>query len=300
MPMGPCAGHVDDLLMDLARRTIVCGLDGTVLDVDLVRVAARLAEAVAADLHLVHVLDSPHLHDRDEAADRWFASLCEAAGAHPAATHVLRHGDPGRRVAAIAEERSSMLIVVGTRGRAARPDAMLGSVSNRLAADAPCPVLVVSPRMARHVRPESWRGRTLVVGIDGSNVARGVAREAALLAEGLHGNLALVSVGPLWTGADDVLQVVHEVAPRCRARHEARTGDPAWELERVAVASTAPLIAIGSRGAGPSPDALLGPVARRLLVASSRPVMILPATAVMEDGGGTLAERSPRTRAGVT
>jgi nucleotide-binding universal stress UspA family protein len=271
--------------MDLARRTIVCGLDGTVLDVDLVRVAARLAEAVAADLHLVHVLDSPHLPEVDEDGGPWFASLCDAAGAHPAATHVLRHGDPGRRLAAIAEERSAMLLVVGTRGRDARPDALLGSVSNRLAADAPCPVLVVSPRIARHVRPESWRGRTLVVGVDGSNVARGVAREAALLARRLHGSLALVSVGPLWTRADDALHVVHDVAPSCRARHEARTGDPAWELERVAVASTAPLIAIGSRGTGPSSDVLLGPVARRLLVTSNRPVMILPATAVTEEGG---------------
>src|SRR4051794_40738304 len=77
-------------------------------------------------------------------------------------------------------------------------------VSSRLTADAPCPVLVVPPRLERFVQPLGWRGRTLVSGFDGSVASWGAARHAATLAELLEGALSVVSVGTGVRG-DDVL-----------------------------------------------------------------------------------------------
>src|SRR5437660_688445 len=74
----------------------------------------------------------------------------------------------------------------------------------------------------------------------------------------------------------DVLHGLHGVY------HEHRAGDPSWELERVAAAITAPLIAVGSRGLGPWEDALLGTVARRLLQTARRPILVLPAASVLD------------------
>jgi hypothetical protein len=108
-------------------------------------------------------------------------------------------GDPARRIAAIADQRRADLIVVGTRSHDAAPDAVLGSVSRRLAAEAPCPVLVIPPNLATAVRPERWPGRTLVCGLDGSEPGWSAAGHAAALAARLGGSLMTVSVG---SGAD--------------------------------------------------------------------------------------------------
>jgi nucleotide-binding universal stress UspA family protein len=291
------------------RRTIVCGLDGSPSDAELARIGARLAEIANARLQVVHVLGAPHdtsvvstrtspaqatgaWRGEDHAEGEALAMidrLCEAADAAATERRVIRYGDPARRLASIAEQCDAMLILVGTRARAARPDALLGSVSSRLAADAPCPVLIVAPEIAGHVAPETWRRRTLVSGVDGSRSGWDAAGEAAILASLLDGSLALVSVGLASTDSDEMVRRVRRtVASRLgpasgsapvRIRHETRPGDPAWELECVAAASTAPLIAIGSRGLGPWHDALLGSVARRLLQTARRPILILPATA---------------------
>jgi nucleotide-binding universal stress UspA family protein len=291
------------------RRTIVCGLDGSPLDAGLTRIGARLAEVANARLQVVHVLGAPHdtslvstrtspgpaiatWRGEDHAEAEALATidrLCGAAAAPATERRVIRYGDPARRLASIAEQCDAMLILVGTRGRAARPDALLGSVSSRLAADAPCPVLVVAPELAGHVAPETWRRRTLVSGVDGSRSGWDAAGEAAVLASLLDGSLSIVSVGLASTDGDEIVgrvrrAVASRVAPASGSapvgiRHEARTGDPAWELECVAAASTAPLVAIGSRGLGPWRDALLGSVARRLLQTARRPILILPATA---------------------
>jgi nucleotide-binding universal stress UspA family protein len=304
--------------MSLARPTIVCGLDGSLASVDLARIAARLADVLDARLEAVHVLGARSVRASlataattagagwaaggvpdDDGADSELEALamldgvCDAANASAARRRIVRYGDPARRLAIIAEQCGASLVVVGTRGDARSGDALLGSVSSRLAADAPCPVLVIAPGLEPHVRPEDWRGRTLVTGFDGSPAAWGAARHAAILANRLGGGLSVISVD---AGAvrptRDIVRLLrtaasrgsdgHRVPTALDVRHELRHGDPAWELEAVAAAITAPLIAIGSRGLGPWRDALLGSVARRLLKTARRPLLILPAAALLD------------------
>jgi len=273
--------------------SIVCAVDGSTDSPELVRVAAELAEVVGAQLDVVHVLgahasampvpatigiggtpDETELH-----ATAMLDELCLAVGVTTAIGHVVPYGDPARRVAAIAADRRALLIVVGTRADERGRAGLIGSVSSRLAADAPCPVLVIPPRLERFVQPLGWRGRTLVSGFDGSIASWGAARHAATLAGLLDGSLSVVSVGTDVRNADVVEGLRTAVED---VRYEHRAGDPAWELGSVAAAITAPLIAIGSRGLGPWEEALLGSVARRLLRTARRPVLVLPAASLLQ------------------
>jgi nucleotide-binding universal stress UspA family protein len=298
--------------MTFPPPTIVCAVDGSPESVELVRISARLAEILAAGLECVHVLaaqpaaahlepavaapgSGPADDDADDGeveAHGMLDGICDVAGAAFATRRVIRYGDPARRIAAIADQRHADLIVVGTRSHDAAPDAVLGSVSRRLAADAPCPVLVIPPNLATAVRPERWPGRTLVCGLDGSEPGWSAAGHAAALAARLGGSLMTVSVGSGGGASDeevaDRLQaaVTHGLAAQASlvVRRDVRQGDPAWELERVASAISAPLIAIGSRGLGPFNDGLLGSIARRLLRAARRPILIFPATSMPDAG----------------
>lgn len=223
-------------------------------------------------------------------AGRMLQRVAEAIGEPGAGRHVVPFGDPGRRVAKLAEGWGAQLIVVGTRGNAPVTDA-LGRVSSRLASDAPCPVLVIPRGLESHVRPLTWRARMLVCGFDGSSPAWSAASRAADLASQLGGSLRLVNIGA-GIGADTVREVLAHLADataRRAMRHdvpvapldvqfEQRSGDPAEELERVAATATAPLIAVGSGGLGPPRAPLLGSVSGRLLQHARRPIMVVPAT----------------------
>ena len=55
---------------------------------------------------------------------------------------VIVEGDPGRALCDVAAERGATVIVAGTRGRGGLKRAVLGSVSDHLVRNAPCPVLV--------------------------------------------------------------------------------------------------------------------------------------------------------------
>ena len=71
--------------------------------------------------------------------------LAEAAAAldlTDAEHHVLA-GGPGIELCLLADEVGATVAVVGSRGRGAIKRALLGSVSDHLVRNAPCPVLVV-------------------------------------------------------------------------------------------------------------------------------------------------------------
>ena len=229
-----------------ARPTIVCAVDGSPGSGQLARISARLAEVLTADLECVHVLAGQSVaasltaavtapgcplpddavHDEAVEAEGMLDGICDAADAGFASRRVVRYGDPARRVAAVADEHDADLIVVGTRGDSASPDAVLG-------------------------------GSLMLVSI-GADAAVSDAEVARRLQAGAARGL----------GLDTPLEV----------RRDVRRGDPAWELECVASAATAPVIVIGSRGLGPLDDGLLGTVARRVLRAARRPILIFPAT----------------------
>ncbi|HEU0078637.1 MAG TPA: universal stress protein, partial [Longimicrobiaceae bacterium] len=60
---------------------------------------------------------------------------------------VVWGGPPAREIVRLAEEDGTELLVLGTHGRGALGRALAGSVGSEVARTAPCPVLLVPPRM---------------------------------------------------------------------------------------------------------------------------------------------------------
>ena len=83
--------------------------------------------------------------DRD-AAEALLADTVNALGLGSVAgvEKIAVEGEPGRALCDLAAERGATVIVAGTRGRGGLRRAVLGSVSDHLVRQAPCPVLLSS------------------------------------------------------------------------------------------------------------------------------------------------------------
>lgn len=69
----------------------------------------------------------------------------QALGIPEGQTLVVR-GDPGVSLCVLAQDRAAKAIVIGSRGRGGIKRAFLGSVSDHVVRNAPCPVVVTNPK----------------------------------------------------------------------------------------------------------------------------------------------------------
>ena len=82
----------------------------------------------------------------EEAADV-VTTTAQALGIEGAATRVLE-GAPGPAICDLAAELAASAVVIGSRGRGGLRRAVLGSVSDHVVRNAPCPVIVTGPHGA--------------------------------------------------------------------------------------------------------------------------------------------------------
>ena len=101
-----------------------------VIPVTYTTMGAVPAAAPPEDLEAWEVFDQPK-------------EILKAAGVEPLL--LLREGDPAEEIVQAAKEGEFDLIVMGHRGLSPVKAFLLGSVSNRVVAHAPCSVLVVRP-----------------------------------------------------------------------------------------------------------------------------------------------------------
>jgi nucleotide-binding universal stress UspA family protein len=136
-------------------RPVVCGVEGSDHDPDLVRFGADVASRLGSDLLAVHAFDPQALYaihtmpitvrGLPEAAEaRVQRALREARVRAQAAVVPL---PAARALAQVAEERRAGLVVVGSRGRGKLGSLLHGSVVTQLLSQIDCP-LVVLPRSA--------------------------------------------------------------------------------------------------------------------------------------------------------
>lgn len=144
---------------------ILCATDGSADADRALHAAAILATDAATTINVVHVIEYLPAGrmaglttrvDEDDVKTRIGEQVADAGVR--SVTH-MPHAPAGkvaRRIADLAEELGSDVIVVGTRGHSAVAGAMLGSVTQRLLHEASCPVLAVPPvRKPAHIGRET-------------------------------------------------------------------------------------------------------------------------------------------------
>jgi nucleotide-binding universal stress UspA family protein len=273
--------------MTQTQRSIVAGVDGSAGSRAAVRVAAELANALDNRLVLVHAVHDPPPFPYGDArvrelergrAVRDGERLLERVGGDVDAETYVVLGDPATRLDEAAREHDAELIVVGARGHSGLAAALVGSVSQRLANSASCPVVIVSPDAGeRFIAGTDWEG-SIVSGFDGSEESRRALRVARRLGDRLDLEVVPVFVGPIdgWREAPPVPVGVE-------------VGDPVHELRERAQRDRVRMLVVGSRGRGPIRQAFLGSVSAALAASAPCPVLVVPPTAVVTGDGDTLA-----------
>jgi nucleotide-binding universal stress UspA family protein len=202
------------------------------------------------------------------------------------ADEVLRHvirDLPARGLLDVAEDAG--LLVVGARGLGGFRGLVLGSVSQRVVENAPCPVALVRGT-------DEGRGR-IVVGVDGSEGSAKAMRWAAEEARLRDATLVVVHgwevpyAGEM-TYAGDVLTMYQEGAAELVDQVVEAAGlPPEQAVERRPVhdspvraltdaAEDADLLVVGSRGRGGFAGLLLGSVSSQISRHGTRPVVVIP------------------------
>lgn len=145
-------------------RKILCPVDFSEPSREALRAAARLAAEMSSELTLLYVWESPvrlseaqtqsdlmeHERKQGETALATWKPEAEALGAMGVTTKVLVGAPPWKVIVdEVASNPGYDLLVMGTHGRTGIVRVLLGSVAERVARHADCPVLLVRNRATR-------------------------------------------------------------------------------------------------------------------------------------------------------
>ena len=284
----------------MTTKSIIVGIDGTDSSNAAIDWAVREAGYRGLPLRVVHVFDWDWSIARYDFTSEYFDK-----GRSGAEAVVARADDRARKAASgIAVEtdvligypaprllemaRDAELMVLGHRGRGGFAGLRLGSVSQRVATHAPCPVVVVRGRVDSD--------GPVVAGVDDSPAADLVLESAFAAADGQGCPLVVLRsylpAIPLWLADVRPTEVnTSEQDATERADLQARLEPWRGKYPQVPVevvlthdgaaaalvqaSERARLIVVGSRGHGPLAGALLGSAGLQLLHHADCPVHIV-------------------------
>ena len=132
--------------------------------------------------------------DRDDLAEALRDFLKPADDAGLETRSALREGVPAREIVAQAREMGADLVVIGTRGREGLERLVLGSVAEKVARTAPCPVLSVSCITEEPPSEGQVPFKRILCPIDFSEPSIGALRFALGLAQESDARLILLHV----------------------------------------------------------------------------------------------------------
>lgn len=136
-------------------KNILVGVDGSEYSYKAAKIAGEMARCMGADLWVVACfepvpayLGEPNLQNAitghlAEAEDVMAIALREVDQVPGELHKVLLEGAPADTILSVAEVRAVDLIVMGTRGLGRLSGLLLGSQSQKVVAQAHCPVLLV-------------------------------------------------------------------------------------------------------------------------------------------------------------
>jgi nucleotide-binding universal stress UspA family protein len=230
-----------------------------------------------------YAMPPDYLHGVRDAADRRLAELSTRLTGEGLRVHyTLLHEDPSSGICALAKETGADLVALGTRGRAGLAHVLLGSVAERVARLAPCPVLTVHAAVSPP-RPL----RKLLVPMDFSEPSLGALALARRLVEP-GGTLVVAHAIPPVMGPGDPPVPLPDPASEVWARREyeklqptlagvtseldLRFGAPDTTLLEVAAERAVDAIVMGTVGRTGLAHVFLGSVAERVIRGSPLPV----------------------------
>lgn len=127
---------------------ILIGYDGSRVAKDAINLGIKHAKAFQARIHVVTSMATGTENQRDEINDaksglQWVNEKCETEGI-ACNTHLLIRGlSPGEDIVKFAEEKKADEIIVGVKRRSRIGKLLLGSTSQYVIVNAPCPVLTI-------------------------------------------------------------------------------------------------------------------------------------------------------------
>lgn len=170
-------------------RTVLVPLDGSELAEAALPYGRRLAEAFAAKLHLIRVVDIDAPADVAAAARDYLAKIAEGLG-QPAEI-VVRYGDPAAEIIDLALELDDPAIVMTTHGRSGLGRWLYGSVADRVVRTAGIPVLLIRSSMPQR---DPSTIRAILLPVDGSALSEAAIPYAVELARRFDATIHLVRV----------------------------------------------------------------------------------------------------------
>ena len=194
--------------MEGFQTRILLATDGSEDATRAALAAAYLSKRTGSELHVVHVLPqfpryaypgvTPEIYSyvldktlreaRDLLDEQ--AKRIEDGGGRVAQTHT-RRGPAADEILDLAEELGAGLIVVGSRGLGPVKHLILGSVSEGVVhGGTSCPVLVMRGG------PDAWPPQRVVVGDDGSEIAKGAGELATRIGQLLDAQVLLMRAYP--------------------------------------------------------------------------------------------------------
>ena len=204
----------------------------------------------------------------------------------PTVSTRLETGKPAEVILSVAGEEQANMIVLGARGLGPVKELLLGSVSHRVLAHAPCPVLIVNRAMVSLSR--------ILLPVQGPEDAEAALRFLTAKPFKSPGEITVLSAEPyaqpVWPVgppnkplADDLFKITERfagdiaaklVALGYRATPVVRTEAPGAAILRHAATTKPDLIMMGSRGFGGVSRFLLGSVSHAVLNRAPCPVLI--------------------------
>ena len=207
-------------------------------------------------------------------------------------------GNPAEEIVRVSEDTGCGLIAMSTHGRNLIGRSIMGSVTDRVLHSASVPVLTISPDRAREYQDEGTTLNTVVVPLDGSELAELALPYAEELAAVLSLEVLLVRVArtdhPAFSYAefagrmpDFASELVGEAARYLEAvsvglrnrgltvRHQVLRGAPAPALLDLAQETPRNLIAMTTRGRSGLTRWMMGSVAEALIRGSGDPVLVI-------------------------
>ena len=271
--------------------------------------AADLASALPAEVHVLHVHEAPitasmygpeylerqgieTLEGASALVERTAAGL-RARGVTASGSVRMEGGVTAEQIVAAAVEDRADLLVMGALGASRFQELLVGGVAHAVVQLAPQPVLVV-PRRGR-------RGdlRRLVLGADGS---AGAARAAVLTSElaarlgavvlVVHASDGSAASEPDAIAAAAAEAVGHDHVAAVRVR-VAGQGGAADALRAEAMEFGAGVLVVGRRGRTELQRLLLGGVSERLLHIAPCPLLVVPTAPPVPPSKGRVPAMGP-------